>query len=85
MDPIPALTKAKENYLMTFCRKLLKCGFPINSEDLFNIVQNRRQENPFIDDRLGFYRFDGFMWQLTERVTERLTGGKAEKNDNIKK
>ena len=34
MGPNPVLTRAEEASLTTFCIKLLKCGFPINRDDL---------------------------------------------------
>ena len=59
MGPNSVLTKAEETTLATFCIKLLKCGFPIIREDLFDIVQNIVREdgrkNPFIDDRPRVY------------------------------
>eukprot|EP00731_Ephydatia_muelleri_P003157 Em0001g3157a len=84
MGPNSVLTKAEETALATFCQKLLKCGFPINCEDLFNTVQKIVKEdgrkNPFTDDWPGFYWFQGFTRcnpQLTEQLPERLTGGRA--------
>ena len=84
MGPSPVLTKAEEDSLAAFCIKLLKCGFPINRDDLMDIVQrvikDDGRKNPFTEDRPGKYWFYGFMQrnpQLTERLPERLTGGRA--------
>ena len=35
----PVLTTAEEASLTTFCIKLLRCGFPLNRDDLLDIVQ----------------------------------------------
>ena len=79
-----SLTKAEESSLASFCIKLLKCSFPINTEDLFDIVQNvikqEGRKTPFTDGRPGFYWFHGLMRhnpELTERVPECLRGGRA--------
>ena len=84
MGPPSVLTKAEEAMLANFCIKYLKCGFPINREDLFDIVQRIIQEDgrqtPFTDGRPGYYWFQGFMRRnpaLTERLAEILTGGRA--------
>ena len=59
MGPSPVLTKAEEDSLATFCIKLLKCGFPINRDDLMDIVQrvikDDGRKNPFTEDRPGKY------------------------------
>ena len=39
MGPNSVLTKAEKTALVTFCIKLLNCGFPINCDNLFNTVQ----------------------------------------------
>ena len=53
MGPPSVLTKAEEAMLANFCIKYLKCGFPINREDLFDIVQRIIQvdgrQTPFTD------------------------------------
>ncbi|KAL5493432.1 hypothetical protein EMCRGX_G014613 [Ephydatia muelleri] len=84
MGPPSVLTKAEEAMLANFCIKYLKCGFPINREDLFDIVQRIIQvdgrQTPFTDGRPGYYWFQGFMRRnpaLTERSAEILTGGRA--------
>ncbi|KAL5499318.1 hypothetical protein EMCRGX_G010708 [Ephydatia muelleri] len=84
MGPPSVLTKAEEAMLANFCTKYLKCGFPINREDLFDIVQRIIQvdgrQTPFTDGRPGYYWFQGFMRRnpaLTERSAEILTGGRA--------
>ena len=84
MGPNPVLTRAEEASLTTFCIKLLKCGFPINHDDLLDIVQKvvkeDKRKTPFTDDRPGKYWFYGFLQrnpQLTERFPEKLTGGRA--------
>ena len=84
MGPNPVLTRAEEASLTTFCIKLLKCGFPINRDDLLDIVQKvvkeDKRKTPFTDDRPGKYWFYGFLQrnpQLTERFPEKLTGGRA--------
>ena len=84
MGPNPVLTRAEEASLTTFCIKLLKCGFPINRNDLLDIVQKvvkeDKRKTPFTDDRPGKYWFYGFLQrnpQLTERFPEKLTGGRA--------
>eukprot|EP00731_Ephydatia_muelleri_P011296 Em0006g190a len=84
MGPPSVLTKAEEAMLANFCIKYLKCGFPINREDLFDIVQRIIQvdgrQTPFTDGRPGYYWFQGFMHRnpaLTERSAEILTGGRA--------
>ena len=38
MGPSTVLTKAEEATLAAFCIKFLKCGFPINRQDLCDIV-----------------------------------------------
>eukprot|EP00731_Ephydatia_muelleri_P023965 Em0016g236a len=57
MGPNPVLTRAEEASLTTFCIKLLKCGFPINRDDLLDIVQKvvkeDKRKTPFTDDRPG--------------------------------
>ena len=59
MGPNPVLTRAEEASLATFCIKLLKCGFPLNCDDLLDIVQKVVKEderkNTFTDDRSGKY------------------------------
>eukprot|EP00731_Ephydatia_muelleri_P032532 Em0024g76a len=84
MGPPSVLTKAEEAMLANFCIKYLKCGFLINREDLFDIVQRIIQvdgrQTPFTDGRPGYYWFQGFMRRnpaLTERSAEILTGGRA--------
>ena len=70
--------------MASFCINVLTCGFPINREDLFDIVQNvvkqEGRKTPFTDDRPGLYWFHGSMRRnphLTERVPECLTDGRA--------
>ena len=59
MGPNPVLTRAEEASLATFCIKLLKCGFPLNCDDLLDIVQKVVKEderkNTFTDDRSRKY------------------------------
>ena len=62
MGPSPVLTKAEEDSLATFCIKLLKFGFPINCDDLFNGyyakgIKDDGRKNSFTEDRPGKYWF----------------------------
>ena len=81
MGPNPVLTKAEESSLASFCIKLLKCSFPINREDLFDIVQNvvkqEGRKTPFTDGRPGFkkaglYPFDASAVDYTKCVKDQL-------------
>ena len=78
------LLKAEETMLVSFCIKYLKCGFPINRNDLCDIVQNVVQEDghktPFTNGRPGHFWFHGFMRRnplFTECSAETLTGARA--------
>ena len=84
MSPPSVLTKAEETMLASFCIQYLKCGFPINRNDLCDIVQNMVQEDgrktPFTNGRPGHFWFHGFMRRnplITERLAETLTGARA--------
>ena len=82
MGPQSVLTKAEETMLASFCIQYLKCGFPINRNDLCDIVQNVVQEDghktPFTNGRPGHALLvHGFMRRnplITERLAETLTG-----------
>ena len=73
MGTNPALTTVEEDPLVAFCIKLLKCGVPINCDDLMDIVhkgyQRRWSKNQFTNDRPGKYWFYGFM-QRNHELTE---------------
>ena len=82
MGPLSVLSKAEETMFASFCIKYLKCGFPINRNDLCDIVQNVVQEDgrksPFTNRRPGQFWFKGFLCRnpaITEHSAETLTGG----------
>ena len=81
MGPSTVLTKAEEAMLAAFCIKFLKCGFPINRQNIVaKVIKADKRRNPFKDGRPGFCWFQGFMRrnpELTERSAEMLTGGRA--------
>ena len=84
MCPNPVLSKVEEDALAKRCNKILKCGFPVNHDDLCDVVSSMIKETgrktPFTNGRPGYYWFHVLMCrnaQLTECCAERLTGGRA--------
>lgn len=82
--PSPYLTQEEEATLTNWCISLMKCGFPVNFEELSytvkKIIDSSGRKTPFVDNKPGKTWMKGFFKRnsiLTQRHAETISKGRA--------